>query len=128
MTTNDPTKTNSGASQTFLSGQKLAGAYTLKQPIPGEGREVIWLARDEELDRDVALYFLPETVVADSRAMNDLRAAVKRNRQLIHPHIVRVHDLIGEEKWAAISMDYVPGETLAALLRKKPERCFEVEE
>ena len=62
---------------------------------------------------------MPDSVAADARAMSELKQEAKRNRQLIHPRIVRVYDLLEDEKWAAVSMDYVQGETLAALQNKK---------
>lgn len=59
--------------------------------------------------------------------MSELRQEIKRNRQLIHPGILRVYDLVEEADWAAISMDWFEGETLAALLQKQPGG-FEVKE
>lgn len=130
MSTNDPSNANAvkSAADAFTSGQKLAGCYTLKQKLESDSLAVIWLARDEELGRDMTLYFIPDAVLADTRAMAELRQEVKRNRQMIHPHVLRVHELIEESDWAAISMDYVAGETLAALKRKKPKQFFEVSE
>ncbi len=123
VTNDDSSKANSVkfAAQTFTAGQKLAGCYTLQRKLESaasEGITVAWLARDEELQRDIALYFLPDSVMADSRAMSELRQEVKRNRQMIHPHILRVHELIEEADWAAICMDHVEAESVAAVRGK----------
>src|SRR2546422_4870182 len=88
MTNNDPTSSMSPALN-LAAGEKLAGAYLLKASLGSDGGLPIWLAHDDELDRDVTLHFLPEAVRADSHTMSDLRASVRRNRQLIHPRIVR---------------------------------------
>lgn len=114
--------------QNFKPGDKLAGCYTLKELLAPQGFCCVWLAHDEELNKDILLQFVPDSVVADARAMTELKNEAKRNRQLIHPRIVRVHDLVQEEKWAAISMDYVPGDTYAALQDKRGARSFDPSE
>jgi serine/threonine protein kinase len=110
--------------QNFKAGDKLAGCYTLKEMLPAQGFCTVWLAHDEELGKDITLQFIPDSVAADARAMGELKQEAKRNRQLIHPRIVRVHDLVEDEKWAAISMDHVQGETLAAQQAKHDKNAF----
>ncbi|HEX8312488.1 MAG TPA: SUMF1/EgtB/PvdO family nonheme iron enzyme [Chthoniobacteraceae bacterium] len=108
----------------FHEGQKLAGCYVLRRKVEA-GADLIWLAYDEALGKDVSLHFLPPAVRSDARAMDELRQAIKRNRQLIHPNILRVYDFIEEAGWAAISMDWFEGESLAALRQKNPSGVFE---
>ena len=49
----------------FGSGQKAFGRYTPVK-IPGlSGMGIVWLARDEKLDREVALKFLPDLIIHD---------------------------------------------------------------
>src|SRR5688572_32449758 len=79
----------------------------------GTGAEV-WLANDEVLGKDVSLHFAPEVIRKDNRALQELRLDIKKNRQLIHPNILRVYDLVEEPEWVAISMDAFEGESLAA--------------
>jgi len=119
---------NPSIAQSFKPGDKLAGCYTLKELQPPQGFCTVWLAHDEELGKDILLQFVPDSVRADSRAMNELKAEAKRNRQLIHPRIVRVHDLVEDEKWAALSMDNVGGDTYAALQEKRGSRAFDPSE
>ncbi|MEP6672306.1 MAG: protein kinase, partial [Chthoniobacter sp.] len=129
MSTNDPNPSpDTPASTGFSEGQTLAGCYALSRPVSvGDGTEV-WLANDEVLGKDVTLHFLPAAVAKDSRALQELRADVKRDRQLIHPQILRVYDLIEEPEWAAISMNAFEGESLAVRLAKQADKRLTVAE
>ena len=108
---NDSAKTSR-----FSAGQKLASCYGLKQRLAGAGETEIWLAHDEVLGKDVSLHFVPQALLGDAAALGELRREVKRTRQLIHPNILRVYDLVEDEGWAAVSMDAFDGEALAARL------------
>jgi serine/threonine protein kinase len=86
---------------------------------------VVWLARDEELERDVALKFLPDLVVHDLAVLDELKRETRRSLQLTHHHIVRIHDFVQDAESACISMEYVDGPTLSALRVEQPNRVFE---
>lgn len=103
----------------FSEGQRLAGCYVLLRQVETVGNPIVWLAHDEVLGKDISLHFLPSAVRSDSRAMEEIRKEVKRNRQLIHPNILRVHDLIEEVDFAAVAMDSFNGESLAFILKRQ---------
>jgi serine/threonine protein kinase len=111
----------------FSPGQKVFRRYTLKKILGRGGMGVVWLARDEELERDVALKFLPEVVALDKESLEELKRETRRNLDLTHPHIVRIYDFIQDGRSAAIAMEYVEGASLAALKTEQPERIFPVE-
>ncbi|MCW5549147.1 MAG: protein kinase [Opitutaceae bacterium] len=112
----------------FAPGQKVFNRYTLKKILGRGGMGVVWLARDEELEREVALKFLPEIVALDPEAMADLKRETRRNLDLTHPHIVRIYDFVSDNRTAAISMEYVDGATLSALKLERPGRVFTIAE
>ena len=120
VNTDDPTSAQNPPAPTpsFSDGQKLAGCYGLKRRLGAAGEPEVWLAHDEVLGKDVSLHFVPAALLGDAAAMNDLRREVKRTRQLIHPNILRVYDLVEDVGWAAVSMDAFEGESLAARLAK----------
>ena len=89
---------------------------------------IVWLARDEELERDVALKFLPDLMIHDRSMFDELRRETKRCLDLTHPHIVRIHDFIRNERAGGISMEYIDGETLSNLRAEKEQRVFEPDE
>ena len=111
---------------TLTAGQKLAGCYVLRGEKHAGAATSIWTAHDEVLGKDVALHFIPQAVRADEKAMDELRHQVKRNRQLIHPNILRIYDFIEDAQWAAVSTDAIEGECLADLRSKTTGGFFEV--
>ena len=115
-------------SREFVSGQKVFGRYTLVKVLGRGGMGIVWLARDEELERDVALKFLPELMIQDHAVFDQLKRETKRCLELTHSHIVRIHDFIHDERSGCISMEYIDGETLSNLRAEKERRVFEPDE
>ncbi len=115
-------------SREFASGQKVFGRYTLIKVLGRGGMGIVWLARDEELERDVALKFLPDLMIHDRALFDQLKREAKRCLDLTHPHIVRIHDFVQDERSGGISMEYIDGETLSNLRSEKEQRVFEPDE
>ena len=114
------------ATTSFAEGQKLAGCYLLTRRLAGGRGAEVWLAHDEVLGKDVSLHFVPDVVRQDARALQELRQDIKRDRQLVHPNILRVYELLEEPDWVAISMDVSEAESLAALLERQPDKRFKI--
>jgi serine/threonine protein kinase len=112
----------------FASGQKLFNRYTLKKTLGRGGMGIVWLARDEELERDVALKFLPELIIHDRAVLGDLKRETRRSLELTHKNIVRIYDFIHDETSGCISMEYIDGDTLSNLRADKPRKVFEPDE
>jgi serine/threonine protein kinase/Flp pilus assembly protein TadD len=89
---------------------------------------IVWLAHDEELERDVALKFLPDLMIQDRTLLDQLKRETKRCLELTHTHIVRIYDFIHDERSGCISMEYIDGETLSNLRVGKEQRVFEPDE
>ena len=89
---------------------------------------IVWLAHDEVLDRDVALKFLPEIIIHDRAVLEDLKRETKRNLELTHKNIIRIHDFVHDVISGCISMEYVEGDTLSNLRADKPSKIFEPDE
>ncbi len=53
---------------------------------------IVWLARDEELEREVALKFLPEVVVLERSGLGELKRETRRSLELTHKNIVPIYD------------------------------------
>jgi serine/threonine protein kinase len=110
------------------SRQKLFNRYRLTRTLGRGGMGVVWLARDEELDRDVALKFLPELIVHDRAVLDDLKCETRRSLELTHKNIVRIYDFVHDNISGCISMEYVDGDTLSNLRADKPQKVFDTHE
>jgi serine/threonine protein kinase len=112
----------------FTAGQKILNRYSFIRILGRGGMGVVWLARDDELEREVALKFLPELVVHDRAVLDDLKRETVRSLALTHHNIVRIYDFAQGDGCACISMEYVDGATLSSLRVDRPDKVFEVED
>ena len=97
----------------------LAGEYSLQRELGRGGMGIVYLARDVQLDRDVAIKVLPthlaETPSARERFLREARMAAG----LSHPHIVPIHRVGEVGGFVFFIMSYVEGETLGERLRTR---------
>jgi tetratricopeptide (TPR) repeat protein len=102
-----------------LPGGTRVGAYVIVDAIGRGGMGVVYRARDERLDRDVALKFLPHELGAHPDARQRLIAEARLASALDHVNVGVVHD-IGEaaDGQLFIAMAYYEGETLAVKLSR----------
>ncbi|MET7464595.1 serine/threonine-protein kinase [Nonomuraea sp. NPDC005501] len=105
-----------------MSGGRLAGRYSLIRPLGSGGMGKVWLARDEMLDREVAVkeLTLPEGLPDGER--NELVTRAVREAQatarLRHPGIVALHDVIVEYGRPWLVMELLRGGTLADVVKR----------
>jgi TolB-like protein/predicted Zn-dependent protease len=110
------------------TGQRLFGRYTLIRILGRGGMGIVWLAHDEELERKVALKFLPDMIIHDAAVLSNLKHETRRCLELTHKNIVRIHDFVHDERSGCISMEYVDGDTLSKLRCDKERKVFETAE
>jgi serine/threonine protein kinase len=114
--------------QGLSAGRKVFQRYTLVRILGRGGMGVVWLAHDEQLEREVALKFLPDLVMHDLAVLDDLKRETRRSLRLTHHNIVRIHDFVQDAESACISMEYIDGPTLSALRVDRANKVFEPEE
>src|SRR4029450_4559197 len=88
-----------------VGGQVVFGRYKLVKVLGRGGMGIVWLAHDEELERNVALKFLPDLMIQDRTLLDQLKHETKRCLELTHPHIVRIHDFVDDERDVCIAME-----------------------
>ncbi|HUQ83665.1 MAG TPA: serine/threonine-protein kinase [Gemmatimonadaceae bacterium] len=69
----------------------LAGEYSLQRELGRGGMGVVYLARDVQLDRDVAIKVLPAHLARDPEARDRFVREARMAAGLSHPHIVPIH-------------------------------------
>jgi serine/threonine protein kinase len=114
-----------GSEVTQDGGTVLFGRYRIERELGRGGMGQVVLAYDTKLHLQVALKIVPDQLVPDTEAVNDLRQEVHRGMALMHPSILRTHTLELDAGGAAIVMEYVDGNTLAELKEEQPGRCFD---
>jgi serine/threonine-protein kinase len=101
----------------FRSGALFAGRFRIVALEGRGGMGEVYRAHDLELGQPVALKFLT-ALPSDQRARKRLRTEVRLARQVSHPNVCRVYDIGEANGELYLSMEYVEGEDLAALLKR----------
>jgi serine/threonine protein kinase len=104
-------------------GRLLARRYRLSEVIGHGGMGVVWRARDELLDRDVAVkevvwpanFTEHERQTACRRATREAQVAARLN----HRNVVLVYDIFDEDDQPWIVMELLPYRSLRDILREE---------
>jgi serine/threonine-protein kinase len=107
-----------GGEARFLPGAVLHGRYRIVGLLGRGGMGEVYRADDLKIGQAVALKFLPETLARDAEALNRFYAEVRIGRQVSHPNVCRLYDLIEIDGHHCLTMEYVDGEDLATLLKR----------
>ena len=99
--------------------------YLIAEELGAGGMGVVYRARDERLDRDVAVKVLPAGSLDETTRARFRREALALSR-LNHPHIGMVHDFGSDQGTDFLVMELVRGRTLRARLREGPLPVEEV--
>jgi len=100
-----------------MIGQTL-GHYRILEKVAAGGMGVVYHARDEQLDRDVALKVLPAGTLSDDTARRHFRKEALTLAKLNHPNIETVYEFGTQDGMDFLVMEYVPGKTLADWLTR----------
>ena len=108
----------SHGSDRFLPGTVLAKRYRIVALSGRGGMGEVYRADDLKLGQAVALKFLSEDLERDPDRLQRLLGEVRIARQVSHPNVCRVYDVDEFEGHHFITMEFVDGEDLSALLRR----------
>jgi eukaryotic-like serine/threonine-protein kinase len=102
-----------------IVGRRL-GPYQIEVPLGAGGMGEVYRARDTRLDRIVAVKVLPHRFSADPARRQRFEREARAISSLQHPNICTLHDIGRQDAIDYIVMEYLEGETLAALLARGP--------
>jgi serine/threonine protein kinase len=97
----------------------LNNRYLLEGRIGSGGMAQVYRARDQMLERTVAIKLLREDFSKDPSFRERFRQEAKAAANLSHPNIVTVHDFGFDEKQIFIVMEYIPGTDLKTILENR---------
>ena len=107
---------STASAQTPVSGL-FAGRYRIEEMVGRGGMGAVYRAHDVLVGDVVALKVLDATVTAAGDQIEWFRREVRLARRISHPNVARTHDMGEQGGSHYITMEFVEGTTLQALLR-----------
>ena len=98
-------------------GETFGGRYRIERVLGRGGMGTVYLAEDSELGEKIAIKTLrSELMTADESAMERFRNEIRLARKVTSRNIVRTYDFGKADDVYFVTMEYVEGMTLRALL------------
>ncbi len=102
------------------AGKLIDNKYLLAEQIAQGGMGVVYKARHLAMDRDVVVKTMQFNLSQDDVALKRFEQEQKLLAKINHPNIIAAYDVgMLSEKMPYIVMEYVEGETLAELIKRK---------
>jgi serine/threonine protein kinase len=98
---------------------RIDGRYLLEERLARGGSAEVWRARDEKLDRPVAVKLLHPHLLADESARLRLAEEARLVASLRHPRIVQTYDVVTDADTPALIMELIEGESLSTRLERE---------
>ncbi len=95
-----------------MIGTVLSGRYRLEAKLGSGGMSTVYLARDETLDRSVAVKVMHREMSEQEDQLQRFRQEARAVAKLTHPNVVAVIDAGEDGGYPYIVFEYVKGETL----------------
>jgi len=99
--------------------QAVAGEYSLERELGRGGMGIVYLAREVQLDRLVAIKLLPPSLAARDEIRERFLREARMAASLSHPHIVPIYRVGEAKEFVFFVMAYINGETLGERLRAR---------
>ncbi len=103
----------------LATGSILAGRYRIIEELGRGGMGRVYKALDTEINEDVAIKILRPDIALGEGTVERFRNELRFARKIAHKNICKMYHLAKEEETLYITMEYVPGEDLKSLVRRK---------
>ncbi len=97
---------------------RVISHYEVLEKLGEGGMGVVYKARDQRLNRLVALKFLPNRLIGSKEQVARFEQEARAISALNHPHIATIHDVESVDGERFLVLEYLPGGTLKAKLKK----------
>ena len=114
-----PSQSSTTGSGEMPPGTFLAGRYEILQLLGRGGMGAVYKARDKELDRLVALKLIRPELARNPEILRRFKQELILARQVTHKNVIRIFDLGLSDGIKFITMDFVEGQDLRALLKER---------
>jgi len=113
------TKTLETPIQQLTIGTIFANRYEILEKLGKGGMGEVYKVRDEKLDEEMALKVVRPEIAAGKGTIERFKNELKFARKIAHRNVCKMYDLNEEEETPYITMEYVKGEDLKSLIRRK---------
>jgi len=96
--------------------QPVLGGYEIVRELGRGGMGTVYLARHQELGREVAIKVLPRSLALSPRARRRFLEEARALARLRHQNVVPIHRIVDHGDMLAFEMEYVAGPSLQRLL------------
>jgi len=110
-----------------LANGETVSHYRIIWPLGVGGMGQVYLAHDMTLGRKVALKLLPVDFTRDIDRVRRFQQEAKAAAALNHSHIAHIYEIGEGEGHHFITMEYVEGHSLDAMMKQHPLRVTEIE-
>jgi eukaryotic-like serine/threonine-protein kinase len=114
----------------FAPGTIIGDRYEILAILGQGGMGAVYKARDNELDRLVALKIIRPELTTNPEILKRFKQELILARQVTHRNVIRIFDLGQADGFKFITMEYLEGQDLRAVLRETgkfpPEKAAKV--
>ncbi len=103
-----------------LTAGMMLGRYQIERALGSGGMGEVYLAKDSQLQRDIAIKVLTPSQSSDQQWLSRLHREARAAGRINHPGILTIYEIGHSEGIDFIASEFVAGKTLRQLMRSGP--------